>query len=492
MADRIPGEFDDDNRDDFDEANSASDIDPLGSLGPESLGKDASNDLDDLFLDDELGVLDADMAEDLARYMADQWREREDGKLIKLDLTLGSALSKMPSKWLDAACVVNHVPMHAQKKGKVSALSSKLLDMRTLVDMVRNTPAHARAALRRVIESGGWIKLNALIKDFGDMVGDGWFWDEIPPVSSIGELRHRALLFVGKAVLGKTNKKAYKVAVVPKELREPLARILADPEVRAEEEEAILNRFASPDVILRDALEDARNHFAEVDWQTVVTLNDVESFLLDVYAEGYDALIVWQSLEVVLDFLDHQAHEIQALNDLASFHVSELVHEFVDQHYLPRWPLSMRRDLLETLLRFYQHLHRVGRVGDETLTEVTQAAEGMRKGKRKLNTIKRPPALGGETILMRYNPNTGQEERYTFNHQRLLMVWVSEFHQDWRHMLQVCKSVPDGMSKSELVSELTALDPSTQELLIARTDEDDFANAVIWFYKEHVLEVGAW
>ena len=466
----------------------------LDDDGPEN-GRDEfddPNDLGEVFFDDELGLITPGMAEDLARYMADQWREREDGKLIKLDLTLGAALSKIPAKWLDAACTVNQISKRGQKKVKVTALSTKLLDSRLLVEMVRNTPAHARAALRRVIESGGWIKLNTLMKDFGDMDGDGWFWDDVPPISSIGELRHRALLFVGKAVLGKTSKKSYKVAVVPQELREPLAHILADPAVKAEEEEAILSRFTSPDMLLRDALEDARNHFAEVDWETVVTLNDAEAFLLDVYGEGYDALVVWQSLEVVLDFLDHQAHEIQTLDDLASFHVSELVHEFVDQHYLPRWPLSMRRDLLETLLRFYQHLHRVGRIGIETLAEVEQAADSMRKGKRKLNSIKRPPPLGGETILMRFNPNTGQEERYTFNHQRLLMVWVSEFHQDWRHMAQVCKTVPDGARKGELVSELTSLDPSTQELLIARTDEDDFASAVIWFYKEHVLEISSW
>ncbi|NJM39744.1 MAG: hypothetical protein HC853_02710 [Anaerolineae bacterium] len=450
------------------------------------------NDLSQIFFDDDLGLITPEMAEDLARYMADEWREREEGKPIKLDLTLATALSKTPAKWLDAACIANRISKKGQRKTKVTALATKMTDAPTLVELVRNTPAHARAALRKVLESGGWIKLNALIKDFGDLEGDGWFWDEIPPTSSIGELRQRALLFVGRTVLGKTGKKAYKVAVVPRDLRDSLMQILNDPNVKAEEEEAIVNRFASPDEVLREALEEVRGHFSHIDWETVVYENDTEAFLLDVHAQGYDALSVWQSLEVFLDFLDHQSHEITSLDEIGSYHVSELVHEFVDRHYLPRWSLNLRRDLLETVERFYKHLHKTGRVGDDALTEVNQACTQIRSGKRKLNVIKRPPPLGGELILARTNPNTGREERYTFNHQRILMVWVSECHQDWRHMLQVCKTVPDGHRKAELVHDLIALEPSTQELLIARADEDDFANGVIWFYKENVIELSAW
>jgi hypothetical protein len=455
-------------------------------------GDEFDDDRSQIFFDDDLGLITPEMAEDLARYMADEWREREEGKSIKLDLTLAAALSKTPAKWLDAACIAHRISKKGQRKTKVTALTHKMTDTPTLVELVRNTPAHARAALRKVIEGGGWMKLNALIKDFGDMEGDGWFWDEIPPTSSLGELRQRALLFVGRAVLGKTGKKAYKVAVVPRDLRAALLQILSDPNVKAEEEEAIVSRFASPDEVLREALEEVRTHFSHIEWDTAVGENDVEAFLLEVHSQGYDALNVWQSLEVVLDFLDHQSHEIVSLDDIGSYHISELVHEFVDRHYLPRWSLNLRRDLLETVQRFYKHLHKTGRANDDALIEVDQACAQIRKGKRKLNVIKRPPPLGGELILARANPNTGREERYTFNHQRILMVWASECHQDWRHMLQVCKTVPDGHRKAELVHDLIALEPSTQELLIARSDEDDFANGVIWFYKENVLELSSW
>jgi hypothetical protein len=456
---------------------------------------DDDDELNDAFFDDigsGLGLISPDMAEDMARMLADEWREREERKLIKLDLTLMVALNKTPAKWLDAACIANHISKRGQRKQKVAQLVALLADWAKLAELVGNTPAHARIVLRRVLESGGWIKLNTLIKDYGDLTGDGWFWDEIPPTSSIGELRHRGLLFVGKAMLGKTTKKGYKVAVVPKDLRESLAKILNNPTVRAEEQDAVVSRFESPESILRDALQDVRNYFAEVDWEMIVTESDVATFLRDAHAQGFDAIAVWQSLSVVLDFLDHYAHELTALDDLASYHVSELVHEFVDHHYLPRIPIGMRRDLLETVHRFYQHLHTAGRVNDEVMTEVNQAVERIGSGKRKLNVVRRPPPLGGEVVMMRMNPNTGLEERYTINHQRLLLVWATDFHQDWRHMLQMCQNVPDGARKAELVQELMSLEPMAQDVLLTRADDDDVDSAIEWFNQQNVIELSAW
>lgn len=450
------------------------------------------DDLGDAFFDDELGLVTPEMTEDLVHYMGDRWREAEEGKLINIDTTLLAALNKTPAKWLDAACTVHHLVAKGRRKQKVLALSKRLADLDKLTRAVHETPAHARVALRRILENGGWMRLNALMKDFGDMDGDGWFWDEQPPSSCLGELRQRALLFVGKAVVSKVGKKAFKVAVIPKDMRDRLLKILADPSVLAEEHEAVIDQFATPSQLFQEALEAARNHYADIDWQPAVSYADVQSFLTRVFDERYDPLMVWQSLEVVLSFMDHYPHEIREPGQVMSYHVSELAHDFLDRHYMPRWNLSMRRDLLETVRRFYEHLHQIGRIDEEALTEIKQACEQISKGRRKLNQIRRPPPIGGELILSRLNPNTGEEERYTYNHQRLIMVWAAEFHQDWRHMMNVCKAVTNGVEKAGLIDDLIALEPTVCELLIARADDEDFANAINWFYEEPLIELSSW
>ncbi len=450
------------------------------------------DEMSNVFFGDEMDLVSPELIDGMVRSMGDRWREAEENKAISIDTTLMAALNKIPAKWLDAACTVHHMDSKGRRKQKVQALSNRLTDQEKLTRAVRETPAYARAALRRILESGGWMRLNSLLKDFGDMAGDGWFWDEQPPSSCLGELRTRALLFVGKAIVSKVGKKAFKVVVVPKDIRATLLEILADPVVIAEEQEAIVGQLVTPSQLFQEALQAARNHYADVDWHPVVSYSDVQSFLTRVFDDRYDPLVVWQSLEVVLAFIDQYQHEIREPSQMMSYHVSELVHEFIDRQYLPRWNLSNKRDLLETVRRFFDHLHHIKRIDKEALMEVQQACEQISKGRRKLNHIKRPPPLGGELILSRLNPNTGEEERYTYNHQRLIMVWAMEFHQDWRHMINVCKAVTDGEEKAALVDDLIALEPNVCELLIVRADEEDFANAINWFYEESVIALSAW
>ncbi|MBC7083460.1 MAG: tetratricopeptide repeat protein [Firmicutes bacterium] len=77
-----------------------------------------------------------------------------------------------------------------------------------------------------ILDRGGWAKLSALTRRFGSMEGDGFWWEEIPPRSTLGRLRRKALVFVGRAVV---EGRRYKVAVIPVELREDLAELLGSP-----------------------------------------------------------------------------------------------------------------------------------------------------------------------------------------------------------------------------------------------------------------------
>ncbi|WP_066351180.1 hypothetical protein [Fervidicola ferrireducens] len=64
-----------------------------------------------------------------------------------------------------------------------------------------------------MVDIAGW---NAETRKFGSMQGDGFFWTERPPESSLGTLWSKALIMVGRAKLGG---RTYKIATIPVELR---------------------------------------------------------------------------------------------------------------------------------------------------------------------------------------------------------------------------------------------------------------------------------
>ncbi len=458
---------------------------------------DDFNDYDDL--DAEAALLTTELTDEFVRFLSEQWRVDEENKAISVDLSLAAALSSMPAIWADAACRAHRIHLRGRvrhdRRAKVAALLAHLNDAAEITRCVRELPLHARAAMRRIVDNGGWMRLQDLTRDFGGMEGDGWFWDEAPPRSSLGELRRRALLFIGKTVttkLGKPGKRAFKVAVVPADMRLAIKAALADPAIRRADENEIGKRFATPDEILADALMAARGYYASMEWEPPLTLEDVEGFLKAASKAGVNPLLIWFNIVIVINFIEHTLHEVQDVDYLCGYHVSEMASQFVDLQYTQRWTLESRRGLIEVVRKLYQHLHSAGRVSAGTLEDIEYACTRLCSSKRRLNLIRRPPPLGGELIFTRVNPNTGAEERYTHNHQRLLLVWATVFHQDWKTILSVCETVPTGKLKASLIHELIALDPGICDLILSQVDEEDFDRAIQWFYEERMLELSAW
>jgi len=58
-----------------------------------------------------------------------------------------------------------------------------------------------RELLKYLLQQGGWSRLNAVTRKFGPLDGDGFFWQEYEPESSLGVLWSRALVMVGRAGL---------------------------------------------------------------------------------------------------------------------------------------------------------------------------------------------------------------------------------------------------------------------------------------------------
>jgi hypothetical protein len=161
-------------------------------------------------------------------YLTSGWREEQESKPININTKLSAALNKCPAHWVNGICInLGLDPKSLRKrKAKVQGIVGHLTDFQKLRAVVESLPAESREALDYVLGKGGWVKIGPLTRRFGAQDDVGWFWNESePPTSMLGRLRVRGLLFVGKAGIGGRN---YTVAVIPKELREPLAALLSE------------------------------------------------------------------------------------------------------------------------------------------------------------------------------------------------------------------------------------------------------------------------
>jgi tetratricopeptide (TPR) repeat protein len=189
------------------------------------------------------------------------WRQEQENKPINLNVRLSAALNQCPSQWINGICQQLGLDPKALrvKNKKVTAIQAHLTDPSRLRQVVKALPVDSQRALRYVLDQGGWAKLGPLTRQFGEMDDVGWFWDEEePPTSPLGQLRVRGLLFVGKAGIEGRN---YRVAVIPKELREPLSTLLTEDEIRQTdprgEEKRVISRLMKEErwTEAKDALE---------------------------------------------------------------------------------------------------------------------------------------------------------------------------------------------------------------------------------------------
>ncbi len=151
-------------------------------------------------------------------------RTYEDSKLEELeDITLRDStalrtvLNKYPARWIDHMC--KHFGIEARlKKEKVEMIVEKLVnDMPRIISTI---PEKSKEVLALCIDNGGVVKYGTL-RDYDDDFT--LFWKKERPVSTIGLLRMRALLLVGKMSIGERR---YRVAYVPNEIRDGLRQIL--------------------------------------------------------------------------------------------------------------------------------------------------------------------------------------------------------------------------------------------------------------------------
>ncbi len=142
--------------------------------------------------------------------------ELEDITLRK-GTSLRTVLNKYPADWIDHIC--GHYGLKARrKKEKAEKIMDKVVD--DLPQIVSDLPEKSMEALALCMDGGGVVKYGRL-KGYDDEME--LFWERNRPASTIGILRMRGLLLVGKMVFGDRR---YKVAYIPNEIRNELIPLL--------------------------------------------------------------------------------------------------------------------------------------------------------------------------------------------------------------------------------------------------------------------------
>lgn len=160
-------------------------------------------------------ILDPDIL--LHAFETDQV-ERFEGILLRKSSTFQSIMNKYPSHWIDSMCNQYHIKQKV-KKDKIRAIENILLS--DLPRIIQGLPLKCKDVLQLCLQNGGFVKYG-MLKDYDDELG--FFWEKQSRTSTVGELRKKGLLFVGKMGFGDRN---YKIAFIPVEIRDDLKDLLA-------------------------------------------------------------------------------------------------------------------------------------------------------------------------------------------------------------------------------------------------------------------------
>lgn len=171
-----------------------------------------------------LGLVTRGMAGALMEQYEDREAAKHEALVLREASTLQSVLNKFPSPWVDGICEALGLD-RGGRKGDKAALIAENLHTGGARSSVERLPEEARRALAFLVERGGVAKMGDLERRFSTEVG--LFWVERPPTSAVGALRLHGLVVVGR-VAG-SGGRLYRVAMIPRELRGPVAEALAGP-----------------------------------------------------------------------------------------------------------------------------------------------------------------------------------------------------------------------------------------------------------------------
>jgi hypothetical protein len=144
--------------------------------------------------------------------------KRIESILLRQRSSLQTILNKYPHHWIDWMCE-DYGLKERLKKEKVREIKHKIIN--DLPQIVSNLPEKSKEVLVFCIKQGGVVKYGQL-KNYDDDMD--FFWNDKNTPSTIGLLRQKGLMIVGKMVFGERQ---FKVAFIPIEIRDCLKSLFS-------------------------------------------------------------------------------------------------------------------------------------------------------------------------------------------------------------------------------------------------------------------------
>ncbi len=143
---------------------------------------------------------------------------------LRRSSSLRSILNKYPAHWIDWMCT--HYDLKERlKKDKVRSIENKIIN--DLPRIISKLPDKSKEVLALCIKQDGVVKYGKLKRYYDHME---FFWEGKKNISTIGMLRQKGLVIVGKMQF---NDRMFKVAFIPVEIRKELKTILSTKNVHA-------------------------------------------------------------------------------------------------------------------------------------------------------------------------------------------------------------------------------------------------------------------
>lgn len=166
---------------------------------------------------------------ELGREYAELLRARQEKKMMSVRPKLSQVLRNMPVQWLNGACAVHGIDPteYSQRKERAEELEQLLTDKTALSSALAHLDGDEMSLMKFLMGMGGWARLSEVVKGFGSMAGDGCWWNENPPVSTLGKLVSKALAAVGSSTV---DGERTSVVAVPLDLRPMVAEYVNEAE----------------------------------------------------------------------------------------------------------------------------------------------------------------------------------------------------------------------------------------------------------------------
>lgn len=204
----------------------------LNRIDTRKAGGEIRQKIEGLKKDIELAEIISSMFQEpgyLTRLYAEEQRNKIEEKPLPVDPTMARGLKNMPVHWLEGALEAYGIKPARLRRDKEKQLVEFLSRPENLTRALEGLQAESLELLDYLLRREGWSRLNAITRKFGNMEGDGFFWNEPEdePQSPLGVLWSRGLVVVGRANI---NNRKCKIAAIPVELRQPLAELISKSE----------------------------------------------------------------------------------------------------------------------------------------------------------------------------------------------------------------------------------------------------------------------